>query len=208
LVDDGRARVSELTDEELTARVAQRDVAAFSSLYDRYARIVYVLAAHTLGQVDAEEVVQEVFLRLWSKAGQFDPERGSFRGWFLAVARHFVLGRLHQRDHLQRLLAVGEIESLLAEAVDPALAPDEAADHREYSKAILRALEGLPPDQRRVLVLTYFGGFSQSSLAQQLGWPLGTVKKRIRLGLQKLRATLGEAETSVPAAAKTRIGAE
>ena len=181
----------EPTDEELVARVTERDRTAFALLYDRYAKPIYALAAHTLGRAEAEEVVQDVFLRLWNRADQFDAQKGSFRAWFMAVARHRVLDELKRRNQQERLIvAAGEIERLLSEASDPAADAEEETWLHERSKAVVEALKGLPDEQRRVLVLAYFGGLSQSSMAERLGWPLGTVKKRIRLGLQKLRTAL------------------
>ena len=181
----------EAADEALAVRVCRRDPAALAHLYDRYARAVYALAAHTLGPGDAEEVVQDVFLTLWSKAEQFDPARSAFGAWFMAIARHRVLDELRRRGYQRRLRAAEAVDRALAQAVDPALSVEDEVWQRESGAAVLRALQRLPEEQRRVLVLGYFGGLSHAAMASHLGWPLGTVKKRIRLGLQKLRAALG-----------------
>jgi RNA polymerase sigma-70 factor (ECF subfamily) len=194
----------EPTDEELVARVTERDRTAFAFLYDRYAKPVYALAAHILGRAEAEEVVQEVFLRLWNRADQFDAKKGPFRAWFMAVARHRVLDEIKRRNRQERLIvAAGEIERLLSEASDPAADAEEEAWLHERSRAVVEALKSLPDDQRRVLILAYFGGLSQSSMAERLGWPLGTVKKRIRLGLQKLRLALLQEGLAADREAKT-----
>lgn len=180
----------EATDAALMARVAARDVAAFTALYDRHAHVAYALAAHLLGRAEAEEIVQAVFLRVWHKAGQFDPARGPFGAWFLAITRHQALDELRKRGQRRRLIVAEEIDGLLG------LVPDHAADVAEQvwvrarGAAALAALETLPAEQRRVLVLAYFGGLSQATIARELGLPLGTVKKRLRLGLGKLRACL------------------
>ena len=187
---DAQLPSTELSDEMLMTLVVQRNVAAFSLLFDRYAQTVYVLAAHMLGSTDAEEVVQEVFLRCWNKAEQFDAARGSFRSWFLTVARHYVLNELRRHTLHQRLQAVAEIDQLLASAADPAADVEAVAWQHVQQDDILRALTGLPDEQRQALVLAYFGGLSHAQIAQHLGWPLGTVKKRIQLGLQKLRTAL------------------
>jgi len=201
----------DLSDEALAARVAHGDIEAFTTLYDRYVRRVYVLAAHLLGPASAEEVAQELFLRLWHKAGQFDPTRGSFSQWFLASARHFALEELRRRGRRQQLTAAGEVARLLADAADPR---DDVATHvweRARHAAIRDALAALPAEQREVLVLAYFSGMSQSAIAAQLGWPLGTVKKRTRLAMQKLRVSLHhvwreEGATVAPQRADTEWG--
>jgi RNA polymerase sigma-70 factor (ECF subfamily) len=189
---DGRLSTPAPSDEALAARVAQRDPAALTALYDRYARPIYTLAAHLLGPAEAEEVVQDVFLRLWHKADQFDPDRSRFGTWLMAVARHRVLDELRRRGDRRRAQTADEIDRVLARVVDPSVDLEADAWRREWGDRVRRALGTLPEDQRRVLVLAYFGGLSQSALARQLGWPLGTVKKRVRLGLQKLRTALAQ----------------
>ena len=183
-------------DEVLVARVALGDVAAFALL--RYARPVYAMAVHLLGPADGEEAAQEAFLRLWNKADQFDPARGSFAAWFIAVARHHVFRELRGRSQRHRLAAAEDVDRLLAQAADPTIDVEEQAWRRDEGAAVRRALDGLPADQRRALVLAYFGGLSQSAIAQHLGWPLGTVKKRIRLGMQKLRLALAQQGAAMP----------
>jgi RNA polymerase sigma-70 factor, ECF subfamily len=192
------------SDEALAARVARHDMAAFSLIYDRYAQSVYALAAHLLGPIDAEEIVQEVFLRLWNKAEQFDESRGNFGGWFMTVARNYVMDELRSRSQQQKLVAAEEIDHLLSSETDPSVNVEEESSQREQGAAIFRALKTLPEEQRRVLILAYFGGLSQSAIAERLNWPLGTVKKRIRLGLQKLRAFLTGHEAKI----ETKTSAE
>ncbi len=177
------------SDEALVERVRRQDVTAFSQLYDRYARRVYVLSVTALDRAEAEEIVQEVFLRLWRKADQFRPERGPFGAWFMTIARHHVWDVL-RRLHREPSLAAEVIDQLLIESGISVGNVEEEAWSQEMGEAVLHALQGLPAEQRRAIVLAYFGGLSQSSIAQHLGWPLGTVKKRIRLGLQKLRNAL------------------
>jgi RNA polymerase sigma-70 factor (ECF subfamily) len=189
---DGQSESNELppSDERLLDQVKARDGQAFSLLFDRYARPVYALAAHLLGTGEADEIVQEVFWRIWQRAHQFDPARGSARVWIMTVARHQVFDALKRRSQEQRQTAVDEIERLLADM--PVAAGDvaELAWRRQQVEAMQHALQTLPDEQRHVLMLAYFGGFSQSDIATRLGWPLGTVKKRVRLALQKLRTAL------------------
>lgn len=180
----------EISDETLVARIVQRDVPAFSLMYDRYAPTVYTLAAHMLGPAEAEEVVQEVFLRLWHKADQFDATRGSFGAWFMTITRHRIFDEVRRRTQQQRLVAAEQVDHLLAEVADPSVDVEQEAWLREQGSAVLQALQSLPDEQRQVLVLAYFGGLSQSAIARHLDCPLGTVKKRIRLGMHKLRLQL------------------
>jgi RNA polymerase sigma-70 factor, ECF subfamily len=184
------------SDVVLAARVADGEVAAWSTLYDRYAPSVYAFGAHMLGRDQAEDMVQEAFLRLWQSAGRYDPDRGAFSAWFYAVVRHRIRDELRRRRREERLMVASDADDLLAETPIPGIDVDEEVMRRERGQVVLRALQSLPPDQRRVLVLAYFGTeLSQTSIADYLGWPLGTVKKRTRLGLQKLRHLLEAAES-------------
>jgi RNA polymerase sigma-70 factor (ECF subfamily) len=211
--DNGRYPPRELDDHELVARVRRRDAAAFELLYDRYGRSVYAMAAHLLDPLRAEEVVQEVFLQLWRKANQFDPTRSAFRTWFMAIAHHQVLHELSGRGRGQRIAVAGDIDRILAATADDTIDVEEQAWRRERGETARRALGSLPAEQRQVLVLAYFGGLSQSAIADQLRLPLGTVKKRTRLGLHKLRDALSnqdapgreEPNPSLRRAARTRV---
>ena len=138
-------------------------------LYDRYARPVYVLATYMLGRAEAEEAVQELFLRLWHKADQFDPGRGSFNNWLMAISRHHLRDQLRQRSLQQRVVAAEQIDQLLTEAVDPTVDVEQEVWQRQRGAALLNALKSLPAEQRQAIVLAYFGGFSQSSIAEHLG---------------------------------------
>jgi RNA polymerase sigma-70 factor (ECF subfamily) len=182
----------DLPDEALVSRVARGDVGAFEVLYDRYARPVFALATYLLGPQAAEEAVQEVFLRLWHRAGQFDPARGVFAAWFMAIARHHVRAELRRRGRERQLAAAGEVEAVLATVQDPEPEVDDIVWSRDCAAAVRRAMRELPPDQRQAVVMAYFGDLSHRAIAEALGWPLGTVKKRIQLGMAKLRAALEE----------------
>src|SRR3990170_719940 len=163
------------SDETLAERVARGDVSAFATLYDRYAQRVYAWATHVVGTAEAEDVVQEVFARLWGKAAQFDAHRGRFAWWFIAVARHHLLSQLRRRTLQQRILAADEIDRVLADVADRTAGPEDIAWSHEQTDVIRGALATLPEEQRRVLVLAYFGGLSQSQIAAHTGTPLGTV---------------------------------
>lgn len=190
LVDKKSSTSHDPSDEALVAAVVQRDVTAFSLLYDRYGQAVYALAVHMIGRSEAEEIVQEVFLRFWDRADQFDPVRGSFKSWLMSIARYRTLDELRRRNRRWQEVDIEQIERTLATVQDPSVDVEGEVWRRERGRVVLLALQDLPAEQRRVLILAYFGGLSQSSIAKRLDWPLGTVKKRIRLGLQKLRTAL------------------
>jgi RNA polymerase sigma-70 factor, ECF subfamily len=189
-VSDHHAISSEPADEALAALIAKGDVAALSLIYDRYSRPVYALAAHLLGLDEAEDVVQETFLRLWLKADQFDAERGSFAAWFMAIARYESMARLRRLSLERRFSVAEDVENILATKADPGPGTEETVWGREQGELVLRALDELPSEQRAVLVLAYFGDLTQSAISERLQVPLGTVKKRISLGMQKLRTAL------------------
>ena len=175
-------------DEALCARVAERDVAAFEALYDRYRDRVYAWAAHVLGPRQAEDTTQEVFALLWRRAGQFNPSRGQFTQWFWALTRNHILRDLRGISRQKRTQIADQIAALISTAIAEGV--EEAAFARVDTQRALDTLGRLPPDQRRVLVMSYFVGLSHSAIAEELSLPLGTVKKRARLGMQKLRQAL------------------
>ena len=189
-MEDPVLPLDECSDQSLVSRVCQDDAAAFSVLYDRYVRSVYALAAHMLDPQEAEDVVQEVFLRLWKKAHQYQETRGAFSTWLFAIARYNVLDRLRKYHQQQRLDKAWDIEILFSQPLSEHSEVEEQFWQNHIGENVLYALSGLPAEQRRVLVLAYFSGLSHATIANHLGLPLGTVKKRIRLGLAKLRKTL------------------
>ncbi len=185
---------NEASDEWLASCIAAHDVDAFALIYDRYSQPVFAMAGHMLGVHEAEEAAQEIFMRLWHKASQYDPARGPFSHWFMSIARNHVLDKLRARGERQRIIAAEEIDMLLAEAADPKVDVLEQVWQNQRGDALEQALKRIPSEQRRVIVLAYFAGMSQSEISAHLAVPLGTVKKRIRLGLQKLRAALSPQE--------------
>ena len=186
--------MSAMDDESLTARMAAGDDAAFTELYERYAHRIYAWCVHTLGAGRAEDAVQEIFLGLWQAAAQFDPARGRFVTWFFAIARHHLMRELRRAGVRRRAEVAAEIAELLAA---PTGDPEELAGARDDATSLARALLRLPGEQRQVLAMAYFGGLSQSQIATHLAVPLGTVKKRVRLGMGKLRAALQSPDPAV-----------
>jgi RNA polymerase sigma-70 factor (ECF subfamily) len=170
------------TDGQLIQRVGERDAGAFELLYRRYARALFGLALRRLGdRMRAEDAVQETFAAIWRSAGTYRPERGPGAPWLYAVARNAIVDRARGRS------------DLLAEAPDTAsleLGPHERAETSYVSWRIHRALEDLPRNERDVIELAYYGGLSQSEVADFLGIPLGTVKTRTRAGLGRLSGLL------------------
>lgn len=182
-----------LRDDELMDRLGSRDLAAFEALYDRYGDLVYSVCLRVVGDTYiAEDVTQDVFVRVWRRPEQFDLRRGKFVTWLLSVARNRSID--HRRSQSRRmrheaLPSIDEEEDVLPSEDardDPALQTvlaDECA-------AVRKALEVLPPEQKLAIQLAYFGGLTQQEIANKLGQPLGTVKTRIRLGMQKMRGAL------------------
>ena len=182
-----------LRDDELMDRLGQRDLGAFEALYDRYGDLVYSVSLRVVGDsYVAEDVTQDVFLRVWRRPDQFDMARGKFITWLLSVARNRSIDQRRSQSRRMRheaLPAVDDEEDVLPSADDrddPALAT-VLSDERA---AVRKALEVLPPEQKLAIQLAYFGGLTQQEIANKLGQPLGTVKTRIRLGMQKMRAAL------------------
>jgi RNA polymerase sigma-70 factor (ECF subfamily) len=183
-------RMASATDEELMACLATRDIEAFESLYDRYGTLVYSTALRVVGDVHlAEDISQEVFLRIWRHPDRYEPQRGRFVTWLLSVTRNGAVDAVRSRGRRRRHELVSEQPERdlpTGDGPDPALMA-ELADERQR---IRRALANLPAEQRQTIEMAYFGGYTQQEIAALLSEPLGTVKTRIRLGMQKLRAFL------------------
>lgn len=178
-------------DERLVVAIAKRDVRALEALYDRYGDYVYSVSLRVVGDVQlAEDIAQEVFLRLWRRPDLFDAGRGRFITWLLSVARNRAIderrsrGRRFRHENPPGLMS-DDLPSVAEDPVDSAVQSDDRV-------VIQKALSLLPAEQRLAIQLAYFGGYTQQEIATGLSQPLGTVKTRIRLGLQKLRAVLIE----------------
>lgn len=166
-------------------RVQQRDQAALVALYQRYGNLVYSLALRVLQQQTlAEEITQDVFVKIWQQADRWNPALGQLSSWLLTITRNAAIDRLRkeQRRPLRGATSLENVGHLL----ESPLQFDSALWH---DGQLLRSLmEQLPPEQRQVVELTFFYGLTHSQMAQQLDLPLGTVKTRVRLALRKLRA--------------------
>jgi len=180
-----------LDDEELMQRLVYRDLWAFRALYDRYGNLVYSAALRVVRDAQvAEDMVQEIFLRIWRKPDSYVAQRGRFVTWLTSVARNRAVDEIRSRGRRFRYETASpeeqERELPAPDTNDPALSA-ELADQR---RLILAALAQIPAEQRQIIELAYFGGLTQQEIAERLSQPLGTVKTRIRLGMQKLRAAL------------------
>lgn len=187
---------SEWTDERLMLAIAARDEAAFAVLYDRYADLAYSVALRVLADAQvAEDATQEIFVRLWMRPETFIPARGKFLSWFMSVVRNRAVDEFRSRGRRRRHESVTsfECDEFLRDLRTPdASDPAAAAQVHEAQGMVRFALTELPPQQRMALELAYFSGYTQEEIAVALHEPLGTVKTRIRLGMQKLRRALND----------------
>ena len=181
------------SDEELIGRLARGDLDALDTLYARYARPVFSLAVRVLGdEAEAEEVTQDVFERAWRHAPSFDQSRGRFATWLLSMTHHVAIDAVRKRQRRPQLVG-GEPGALALQlAADPGADVATTSVEHVQGAQIRRALRALPDPQRQAIELAYFGGLSHLEIAAALGDPLGTVKARIRRGMDRLRAVLAE----------------
>ena len=177
---------TQLSDEALLAEVARSDEAALGELYDRFGRVAYGLALRVLRDASlAEDAVQDAFLQVWRSAGKFEPGRAKASTWVLTFVHRRAVD-LVRREERRRT----EPTSSAPEPTEPGA--DERAEIRSRREIVQDALRRLPPEQREAIELAYYGGLTQSELAEQLDQPLGTIKSRMFTGLQRLRVLLVE----------------
>ena len=184
----------ELDDSQLLQRISLMEQDALEALYSRYSSPIYSLAMMMLKQPAlAEEVTQDIFLNVWLKAGSYNPDRGAPKSWIMSVAHHKIIDAIRAR---RRTVAVGSSDEYDALDYFPSseASTEEQVEQNLDRERILKALQGLPDSQREVIMLAYFEGYSQSEIADSLNQPLGTVKTRVRLAMQKLRAILDDDE--------------
>jgi RNA polymerase sigma-70 factor (ECF subfamily) len=177
-------------DLELHRRLSRGDRAAFEELYERYAAAAYGLALRVTAQTAiAQEVVQDAFLALWRAPEAFDAARGAFRSFFLSLVHHRAVDAVRREERLrQRTERASNLEPVRGEDVADEVV--EGAYLGVRRKQVREALTTLPPEQRRVVELAYFGGYTQTRIAETLGIPVGTVKTRTLAAMRKLRRAL------------------
>ena len=189
-----REKAERLADEELMPLIGEKDPEAFEVFYDRHGRAAYSLAYRIVGErAAAEDVTQEAFISIWRSGARFDRARGSVRSWMLSIVRNRAIDALRSRAGKAPKLTFDD-DAILEQRPSEELTEDEAM-RRETATEIKGALGELPGEQSKVIELAYFGGFSQSEISRMLGVPLGTVKGRMRLGLEKIRGELAEGLT-------------
>ena len=182
------------TDEKLLWAFQQNNIEALEEFYDRHQGIALAVAYRVLEDRQlAEDVLQEAFLAVWRQAGSFNPERGQVRAWFLSIVRHRAIDVTRGRSFAKERLSLDEIS----------LEPQNPDAWQELSakldgEQIKGAVEALPSVQREAVMLAYFSGLTHREIADRTGVPLGTVKGRMRLAMQKLRGLLAEMDRGGP----------
>jgi RNA polymerase sigma-70 factor, ECF subfamily len=184
-----------LADEDLMQLVQRGQAAAFELIYERHSQAAFSLAYRMAGSRGvAEDVVQEAFLNIWRSGARYERARGSVRTWVLGIVHHRAIDALRRSFVHERRRASDEG---IEERFEARERTDLEAARREEAGTVRGALSSLPADQSQVIELAYFGGFTHTEIADMLDTPVGTVKGRMRLGLKKMRAQLGEGQVAV-----------
>jgi RNA polymerase sigma-70 factor (ECF subfamily) len=180
-----------LDDQTLLAQVAAGSTAALEVLYQRYGRVVYGVALRIVGAAElAEDIVQETFWRVWRRSGTFQAGRGQVGSWIFGIAHNLSIDELRRQRARPSSVYDTDDTPLLREIEDARMDVAGEAQENERRRLISAALQQIADEQREAIELAYFGGLSQSEIAERLQSPLGTVKTRIRLGLRRLRDIL------------------
>jgi RNA polymerase sigma factor (sigma-70 family) len=179
---------SRLDDKQLLQAIVEGRQEAVGELYDRFSNLLMALAYRVLGNVqDAEEILQETFLQVWNQAARYDPRRSSVSTWLVLITRSRAIDRLRSRRVQARTVTAAEQENPLSHTSPSGVGNVLLHERRQR---LGDELAKLPPEQRQVLELAFYGGATQSEIAEQTGIPLGTVKTRTLLAMKKLRAAL------------------
>ena len=181
-------------DEALIAALAGNELDALDALYDRYNRVAFSMAYRVVGdRLAAEDVVQDAFLSVWRRAKSFQSERGSARTWLMSIVHHRAIDKLRSNASMPNFVPLDVVQQRESDA------PGTWAQvwSSLNGDAVRSALEKLPADQKKSIELAFFSGYTHVEIATLMGVPLGTVKGRMRIGLQKLKAMLGGAEAGM-----------
>jgi RNA polymerase sigma-70 factor (ECF subfamily) len=186
-VDATRTTSEDIADADLVRSMQNGDQGAIATLYDRYSGVAYGLAVRITGdRTLAEDVVQEAFVSVWKQCGRFNPARGQVKSWLLTIVHHRAIDAVRRRtNRAERALPEGPDEFIAQHG-----RPDELADATLDAVALRDAVNAVPEDQRRTIEMAYFEGLTHVEIAQRMGVPLGTVKSRLRIGLEKMRESL------------------
>ena len=175
-------------DLALLERIARRDTTAVAELYDRHSRVVFALICRIVrDEGEAEDVLQEVFLRVWDKAESYDAVLGTPMAWLVRIARNRAIDRIRSRQARPATQPTDEILELVPADESAAPDPEATASQSEEQRAIAAALRRIPAEQRVLIEQAFFHGYTQSELAAKFNLPLGTVKTRIRTGMIAMR---------------------
>ena len=181
---------NQLDDQRLIELIVEQQQDALSILYDRYSRLVYSMAYRTVGDSGlAEEITQEVFLRVWEKANTYRPQQAKVITWVASITRYRAIDVMRKRKIRPEGNQADWDEGQVLEKIDPADV-EQIVELRQRRTKVRAALAELPEDQRHALALAFFYGYSHSQIADHLQEPLGTIKTRIRSGMHKLRSLL------------------
>lgn len=179
-------------DAALIALLVNGDVRALEALYARYSRPIFSLAMRIVGnEADAEEVMQDVLERVWRRAPTFDPSRGRFGSWVLGMTHHVAIDLLRRRQRRPQSIDTEAAEQVVALTPDGGPDVAETVIQNEEARRVRQALQELPESQQQAIELAFFKGLSHLEIAAATGDPLGTIKTRIRRGMERLKAVLG-----------------
>src|SRR5215207_411836 len=190
-----REDLRSLADEDLMQLVRRGEAAAFELIYERHAQAAFSLAYRMAGSRGvAEDVVQEAFLSIWRSGARYERARGSVRTWVLGIVHHRAIDALRRSFVHERRRASDEG---IEERLETGERTDVEAARHEEAGTVRAALGHLPSEQSQVIELAYFGGFTHTEIAAMLGTPVGTIKGRMRLGLEKMRHALGTGQVTL-----------
>lgn len=175
-----------MDDETLIRRIASQDQSALTALYDRYSQVIYALIYRMIGVAEeAEEIILDVFLQVWRTAHRYDPHKAQVNSWLFMIARSRALDRLRRQSRQERTVLMLQQTQMPLDLNSP---PEAYIIRAENHQRLHHALAQLPQEQRQAVELAYYYGLSHTQIAVKLGVPPGTIKSRIRMGLQKLRS--------------------
>ena len=176
-------------DVEWLRRIADGDRSAFSDFYDQYSSLLFSIALKILNDgKEAEDVLQEVFMQIWNKAGAYNPLLGKPASWAVTLTRNKAIDRIRAAQRRSKLIEQATVEADVRPDTSPSA--NEKLHGKENAEMIRSVVAALPADQRRAIELAFFSGLTQDEISQQLQEPLGTIKARIRRGMLKLREKL------------------